>query len=603
MRSLGLIADVILATTTAGLLFAPPPSAWAAGGVGERAGFTIELSRRIPLRDGAHLNANVYRPLATAKAGCIFEVTPYGAARYHDFAAWLASHGYTFLLADSRGRGASDGVFRPNIQEARDGYDVVEWLARDPACRGKVAMGGLSYMGYNQWATAKEMPPHLVTIVPTAAGYPGLDFPGRGNIPSLYAARYLTLVSGTAMQERLFADRDYWTALFREHLASGKAYIDFAAHAGDRADTFREWAAHAHPDAYWNAYVPTAAQYAGLELPILTITGSYDVDQTGALGYYRNHMRHGSASAKGRHYLVIGPWDHLGTMSPQAQFGGLTFGPNSLVDMRQLHLDWYDWVLNDGPKPAFLKDRVVYYVMGADEWRHAPTLESITGRQESLYLNSAGSADDVFASGTLQPTSPEGAGIDGYVDDPRDPTGVDYDTDPDSLVTQTGVYNGTHRLLVYHTRPFERATEISGSFRLEAWISIDQPDASFRVAVYEITAAGDSILLSTDLKRARNRAGTRQEQPVATRDPLQYVFDGFTFVSRRVEKGSRLRLVIGPVNAPAVQRNYNSGKPASEETAADARPVTVRVHHGARWPTILRVPIGQGATGGRAAPG
>ena len=61
------------------------------------------------------------------------------------------------------------------MQEAKDGHDVVEWLARQPWCNGQVAMWGGSYAGYDQWATAKEFPPHLVTIVPTAAYFPGAD--------------------------------------------------------------------------------------------------------------------------------------------------------------------------------------------------------------------------------------------------------------------------------------------------------------------------------------------------------------------------------------------------------------------------------------------
>ena len=49
-------------------------------------------------------------------------------------------------------------------------------------------MWGGSYAGYDQWATAKEMPPHLATIVPAAAAYPGLDFPGRNNINRPYCS-------------------------------------------------------------------------------------------------------------------------------------------------------------------------------------------------------------------------------------------------------------------------------------------------------------------------------------------------------------------------------------------------------------------------------
>ena len=56
------------------------------------------------------------------------------------------------------------------------------------------------------------------------------------------------------------------------------------------------------------------------------VTGHYDGDQPGALHFYREHMRHGSPAARDRHYLIVGPWDHAGTRTPNPEVGGLTFG-------------------------------------------------------------------------------------------------------------------------------------------------------------------------------------------------------------------------------------------------------------------------------------
>ena len=140
--------------------------------------WTCQWNVRIPLRDGVELGATVFKPLGqTEPLPVIFTLTPYIADSYQDRAMYFARHGYVFALVDVRGRGNSGGVFDPFAQEARDGYDVVEWLARQPWSNGKVAMWGGSYAGYDQWATAKERPPHLATIVPAAAVRPGLDFP------------------------------------------------------------------------------------------------------------------------------------------------------------------------------------------------------------------------------------------------------------------------------------------------------------------------------------------------------------------------------------------------------------------------------------------
>ena len=78
-----------------------------------------------------------------------------------------------------------------------------------------------------------------------------------------------------------------------------------------------------------------------------------------------------------------------------------------------------------------------------------------------------------------------------------------------------------------------------------------------------------------------------------TREPLRYDFDGFTFISRMLRQGSRLRLVMGPVNSMYSQKNYNSGGDVSAESMRDARTVTVKLYHDRAHPSALFVPLGQ----------
>jgi predicted acyl esterase len=93
--------------------------------------------------------------------------------------------------------------------------------------------------------------------------------------------------------------------------------------------------------------------------------------------------------------------------------------------------------------------------------------------------------------------------------------------------------------------------------------------------------------------RARHRDGPRQSKLIDIAEPLRYDFDSFTFVSRQICKGNRLRLVIGSLNSIYFEKNYNSGGPVSDETVRDARPVTVRIFHDESHPSALYVPIGQ----------
>jgi putative CocE/NonD family hydrolase len=556
----------------------------------------------IPLRDGVRLNATLYTGTSSQPpAPCIFTLTPYISDHCHERAAYFAARGLPFLVVDVRGRGNSEGLFRPNIQEACDGYDVVEWLASRPYCSGKVAMWGGSYLGYSQWAVAKETPPHLATIVPTAAPYLGVDFPMRNNIFYPYLVQWLTYTAGHASQGRVFADLAFWSGIYKTWHKSGRSFRDVASVYGNHFATFQEWLSHPEPDAYWDAYNPTAEQYARIQIPTLTITGSYDDDQPGALEHYKQLMQVASPAAQ--HYLIIGPWDHAGTAIPQTTFGGLTVGSASLIDLPRLHLEWYQWTMLDGPRPEFLKKPVAYYVMGAERWRYADTLEAITARHEALFLQSAGNANDVFASGAMSTVVGTGP-PDAYTYDPRDVDGAEVEAEADatgdSLVDQTVLFALRPRLLVYHSAPLEQDMEVSGFLRLTAWISIDCPDTDLYVSVYEIARDGSSILLSTDAIRARYREGLRTPKLITTREPLRYDFDRFTFVSRQLRRGHRLRLVIAPVGRVIqmifTEKNYNGGRGVAEETSEHARPVTVHLFHDAARPSALYVPIGHVAT-------
>lgn len=256
---------------------------------------------RIPLRDGIRLNATVYLPKSLqAPTHSVFTLTPYISDTYHERGVYFAAHGVPYLIIDVRGRGNSEGEFRIN-RDAQDGADIVEWLAHQPYCNGKIAMWGGSYAGHNQWMTATEFPPHLATIVPVASPYFGADFPMRSNIFSWDTVHWRLLVSGRSPQKQIYDDKAFWAARSREWFESGEPFSAYDKLLGNTSSEFRLWLDHPHPDAHWDSLNPTAAQYAALSLPILTITGIYDDDQIGALTQYREYMRNASAEGRARH--------------------------------------------------------------------------------------------------------------------------------------------------------------------------------------------------------------------------------------------------------------------------------------------------------------
>jgi len=549
---------------------------------------------KIPLRDGVRLSATLYKPAGRKDPRpCLFTLTPYIGQSYHDRGMYFAAHGYPFLTVDVRGRGNSEGSFRPFIQEAKDGYDVVEWLAKQPYCNGKISMWGGSYAGYDQWATAKEFPPHLATIVPVASPAAGVDFPARNNVFAPYEMQWLTFTSGQTGQDRLFGDDAFWTAMFRGWIESGTSYRKFDSFLGNPSPIFQEWVSHPDLDAYWDSYNPTSEQYAKLQLPILTITGMYDDDQPGALAHYSRYMRAASPAARARHYLVIGPWDHPGTRTPKQEFMGMKFGPESLVDLPQLHLDWYRFTMEGGPRPEFLRKPVAYYVSGSEHWRYADTLEAITAESRPFFLDSTGgSGRELYSAGTLAAVHAGRGAPDSYRYDPRDLSlaKIESESNLDSAPDQE-VFLANKAQLVYVSAPFEQDQELGGFFRFEAWISIDQPDTDFVVKVAVIAPNGTVTPLSSDIMRARYRESPRSQKLVATKEPLRYDFNDFTFASRLVGKGSRLELVLSAANSIGFEKNYNSGGAIADETLADSRTVTVSLFHDAKRRSVLYVPV------------
>lgn len=238
--------------------------------------------------------------------------------------------------------------------------------------------------------------------------------------------------------------------------------------------------------------------------------------------------------------------------------------------------------------------------MGAERWRYADTLEAITARFETYYLDSCGDPVDVFAAGVLRETSGTGR-PDKYRFDPSDVEGPEIDAEArtrgGSLVDQSVTLALLGKCLVYHSAPLKQDIEMSGFFRLAAWIAIDCPDTDLYVAIYEIGLDGGSIRLSTDAIRARYREGARKQRLIETREPLWYDFAKFTFVSRVVRKGHRLRLVVSPmgrlIETTFAEKNYNGGGVVAEETVSDARTVTVSLYHDTDRPSSLYVPIGK----------
>ena len=138
----------------------------------------------IEARDGTHLFADVYRPNTQGKFPALLSISPYGKdiQKLHSpigpsdyvrgnggmeagISEYFVTRGYVHVIADYRGIGQSEGEYcHFGQKEQEDGYDIIEWIAKQSWCNGNVGMLGNSYFAVNQYLVAAQNPPHLKAI-------------------------------------------------------------------------------------------------------------------------------------------------------------------------------------------------------------------------------------------------------------------------------------------------------------------------------------------------------------------------------------------------------------------------------------------------------
>jgi len=324
--------------------------------------------------------------------------------------------------------------------------------------------------------------------------------------------------------------------------------------------------------------VPQGAEYARIDIPVLSITGYYDDGQISALQYFREHVRHRPDAA---HYLVIGPYDHFGAQAPvkPRNVGGYDIDPVAQFDTQALTFEWLDHVLRGGPRPALLRDRVNYQLMGADAWRHASSLDSVA---EPLSFHLSGAACGPYRC--LSRTAPASAPLQQVVDfADRTTQGHAYYPDPvirDGLEIDSG--------FAFVSEAFERPTSVVGTFSGELKVRIDKRDFDFSVSLYEWMADGRIMQLSYYLGRASHARDMTRRELLVPGEWTRVPFERTRMTGRRMDAGSRLLVVVDVVKNAWHQVNMGTGKDVSDESIADAaQPLRIEWHPD----SVVRVPL------------
>jgi hypothetical protein len=322
---------------------------------------------------------------------------------------------------------------------------------------------------------------------------------------------------------------------------------------------------------------------------MLVITGAHDDALKGVFSYLSDLTADSGGVLPANYYLVIGPWDHFGTREPRQDFDGEHFGDASKLDVLRLHLDWYRHAMLGEPRPAFLKKQVAYYVSGegAECWKYADALPSITRRTQILHLNAAGGGGNLNQAGRLQ-------------EDLGDATGAAWISDPADLrhgASAAGLPGDDLRGdgLVFQSAPFDQAVEIDGQASIKLSLAIDGPDADIGYRLYLVTPDGKAHWLSEAAIRARYRRSLEKPELVIPGAIETYDLTPGQWFAIRAQKGSRLRLVLQSINRPDFEKNWNSAKPVAEQTAADAHRETIRLIQTAAHPSTIAIPFGDPA--------
>ena len=485
----------------------------------------VEKNIEVPMRDGIILRADLYRPDSAEKLPVLLNRTPYNKAMPMVFAMTLdamraAEAGYNVMVQDCRGRFASDGVFDCFTVEPRDGYDTIEWAARQPWANGKVGTYGASYMGATQWLAATQAPPSLKAMVPsiTASDYhDGWTY--QGGAFSLFFNVSWTMAA--LSPPTLLRDRDKNPAA-NDDLARTIGSIDTMLDAmkylplkefpmfSVGAPYFFDWLKHPSYDEYWRKLC-IEEYHAKIDVPALNIGGWYDIFQGGTMrNYLGMRARGGSDAARGGQRLMVGPWNHavpFQNLVGSVDFGYQTGAVSADIDGAQLR--FFDQHLKGKDGVALPPVRI--FVMGINQWRDEKEWPIPGTEYRRYYLHSRGRANSMYGDGALSPEAPGNEPSDHFLYNPVDPVptmGGGLCCYPAALpggaLDQSPI---EHRadVLVYSTEPLNEDVEVTGPVTVTLYAASSARDTDFTAKLVDVGPCGMARNLTDGIIRARFR--------------------------------------------------------------------------------------------------
>jgi uncharacterized protein len=426
-------------------------------------GVTVDRDVFITVRDGVRIAVDIYRPteLQDGKYPTLYAMSAYqkdlvGMPALPIFPwrecgpiEWYVKRGYVYVLADARGTGKSEGIWRLHDRaEQEDMYDTIEWIAAQAWSNGRVGMIGQSYYGLNQWLAAVQNPPHLTCIAPYDAFVdPYRDEYFHGGI----------LSSGMLTN---------WTFRTRGNQALGPGGRKSLEKL--QIDPTLVMLEHPINDEFWQERA-SFWQLDQIQIPVFSI-GNWGKN---ALHLRGNILGYETVNSPKKLLIEAGARpESLSIAKALMDFESVEFHEEVLAP-------WYDYWLKGEETGVMDEPPVKLFVHGRDEWYSSDSWPLKDVEYVPYYLRK-GPAGAVHSlnDGVLSTTAPavdEGSTSYSYPD-------PQWHNGP-VMINSRGLPNSIARVLTFSTEPLLEDIEVIGPIVMVLYASSDQIDTDFIVKV------------------------------------------------------------------------------------------------------------------------
>jgi len=555
----------------------------------------IDRYQAVPMRDGVRLYGDLYRPKREGKFPVLVVRTPYGVQRdgVHQNMIQFAQRGYAVLVQDVRGRYESEGKWEPFRSEGNDGYDTIEWAARQPWSNGNVGTQGGSYLGHVQWRAGTQSPPSLVTMFPAVAstniyknwlghggafrlsfnfGWGVVRMPNRIMLPQYWHSENYSP-----------PELKYDEVLRRLPLSE----MDLRA-SGYAVQHYRDWLKHQSYDQYWSS-IGDEEQFEKVKVPVHTSGGWFDIFLSGTINGFTGMRRMGGTEkARRESKMIIGAWGH----GPSQKFGDVDFGPGANRNLFERQLRWYDHYLKGEDNGIDREPPVEIFYMGVNKWQHVQEWPLPGTKFTPHYLDGA-NANSVQGSGTLVPTPPAREGADQYSYDPNNPVPTLGGNNCCGTPTQAGPKDqrpieSRQDVLVYTSEVLRAPVAIAGPVKMKLFAATDGRDTDWMVKLVDVYPDGFAMNIAEGILRARFRSGLDRMQLLTPNQPYEFEID-MAGTANVFRVGNRIRVDITSSNFPQFDRNPNTGDDLGSYTRV--RTARQTVYHGGSRGSHIVLPV------------